>query len=364
MKILTVVGARPNFMKIAPLMWELQRRDVLSPVLVHTGQHYDQRMSSLFFEQLRIPRPDIDLEVGSASHAVQTAEVMRRFEPVVIEHKPAAVVVVGDINSTLACAVTSVKLGVPVAHVEAGLRSFDRQMPEEINRIMTDAVSRWLFVSERSGLDNLRREGFADERIFFVGNIMIDTLLACRGQFEASPILKDLGLAAGAYAVLTLHRPSNVDDPAVLRELMEVISRLQREMPIVFPVHPRTRKALETLGLSESSNLRLIEPMGYLDFMKLVAHCRVVLTDSGGIQEESTVLGVPCLTLRSNTERPSTVTEGTNVLVGNNPQNIFDAWRTALSGAGRAGRIPELWDGQTARRIVDVLVRTLPSSML
>jgi UDP-N-acetylglucosamine 2-epimerase (non-hydrolysing) len=355
MKILAVVGARPNFMKIAPLMWEMQRRAGIQAMLVHTGQHYDERMSDLFFRQLRIPKPDVNLEVGSGSHAVQTAEVIKRFEPVVLERKPDAVLVVGDINSTLACTLTAVKLGVPVAHVEAGLRSFDRSMPEEINRVLTDAISRWLFVSERSGMENLRREGIPDANVFFVGNVMIDTLLASRQAIEESRIVEEMNLQEKRYAVLTLHRPSNVDDPATLRGLMEVIARLQSEMPIVFPIHPRTRKALAGLAMPAMANLKLVEPLGYMDFMKLVTHSRLVLTDSGGIQEETTVLGVPCMTLRSNTERPATVAMGTNVLVGPDPARIAEEWRAALSRAADAARVPELWDGHAAPRIIDVL---------
>jgi UDP-N-acetylglucosamine 2-epimerase (non-hydrolysing) len=354
-KIVAVVGARPNFMKIAPLMWEMGRRPGIEAYLVHTGQHYDDRMSALFFQDLRIPRPDIDLGVGSGSHAVQTAEVMKRFEPVVLEQRPDAVVVVGDVNSTIACALTAIKLGVPVAHVEAGLRSFDRTMPEEINRLLTDAISRWLFVTERSGVDNLRREGVPDDRVFFVGNVMIDTLLACRELSERSPILEDLGLADRAYAVLTMHRPANVDNPQVLRGLMGAVERLQRELPIVFPVHPRARKAMGGLTGPAIPNLRLTQPLGYLDFMKLVAHARVVLTDSGGIQEETTVLGVPCLTLRNNTERPVTVEQGTNVLVGLDPNRVIAAGLRVLRGPPPSSRVPELWDGRAAARIVDIL---------
>ncbi len=361
MKIVAVVGARPNFMKIAPLMWEIGRHPGIDAYLVHTGQHYDQRMSKLFFEELNIPRPDIDLEVGSGSHAVQTAEVIKRFEPVVIEQRPDVVIVVGDVNSTIACALTAVKLGVPVAHIEAGLRSFDRSMPEEINRILTDAISRWLFVTERSGLENLKHEGVPDERVFFVGNVMIDTLLASRELSRRSTILEDLGLTGGPYAVLTLHRPANVDDPAVLTGLVRAIERLQRELPIVFPVHPRTRKALDASGLAGMAGLRLVEPLGYLDFMKLVSEARLVLTDSGGIQEETTVLGVPCLTLRNNTERPVTVEQGTNTLVGLDPERIIAAGLRVLAEPAASRRVPELWDGRAAARIIDVLTRPTSS---
>jgi UDP-N-acetylglucosamine 2-epimerase (non-hydrolysing) len=355
MKLVVVAGARPNFIKIAPLMWEIARRPDVEAHLVHTGQHYDERMSKLFFEQLKIPRPNTDLGVGSGSHAVQTAEVMKRFEPVIQSEQPDAVIVVGDVNSTIACALTSVKLGVSVAHVEAGLRSFDRTMPEEINRILTDSISRWLFVSEQSGVENLRREGIADDRVHFVGNVMIDTLIACREQFASAP-LPDLGIMEGQYAVLTLHRPANVDDPATFAGLMHAVATVQAEIPVVFPVHPRTRKALAGLSV-QLPNVRVTEPLGYLEFMKLVSQSRFVLTDSGGIQEETTFLGIPCLTLRSNTERPSTVEQGTNVLLGQNPAAIIHASRDALTAKRNGRRIPPLWDGKAASRILDVLTR-------
>jgi UDP-N-acetylglucosamine 2-epimerase (non-hydrolysing) len=357
MKVVVVAGARPNFMKVAPLMWEMRSRPGLESYLVHTGQHYDEKMSRLFFEQLRIPRPDIDLGVGSGSHAVQTAEVMRRFEPVVVEQKPDVVLVVGDVNSTIACALTAVKLGARVAHVEAGLRSFDRTMPEEVNRILTDAISDWLFVTEPAGVANLRREGVDEAKIHLVGNVMIDTLLACRARAEESPILEELGLSGKPYSVLTLHRPSNVDDPATFRRLFGAVQRLAREAPVVFPVHPRTRKSIAAIGAEGSPGVVLTEPLGYLDFLKLVARSRLVLTDSGGIQEETTVLGVPCLTLRQNTERPVTCEQGTNQLVGLDPGAIVAAGQRVLSSGMAAPRIPEGWDGQAARRIVDILSR-------
>ncbi|HKM56402.1 MAG TPA: UDP-N-acetylglucosamine 2-epimerase (non-hydrolyzing) [Isosphaeraceae bacterium] len=356
MRIITVAGARPNFMKIAPLMWEMRRRAGIDAYLVHTGQHYDERMSRLFFEELEIPRPDIDLGVGSGSHACQTAEVMKRFEPIVLEQKPDAIVVVGDVNSTIACALVAVKLGVPVAHVEAGLRSFDRTMPEEINRILTDAISRWLFVTERSGVENLRREGVPEDRVFLVGNVMIDTLLACRELSRRSSIRDDLRLTGRPFGVLTLHRPANVDDPEVLAGILSAIDHLQRELPVVFPVHPRTRKALAGHDLAAMPGLIVTEPLGYLDFMKLLAEARLVLTDSGGIQEETTVLGVPCLTLRHNTERPITIEQGTNQLVGLDPQRVVAAAQRALSDPSRGGRVPNLWDGRAAARIVEIMI--------
>lgn len=353
MKLIVVAGARPNFMKIAPIMWEASRRSGLIAKLVHTGQHYDEKMSKLFFEQLAIPKPDVDLEVGSGSHAVQTAEVMKRFEPVLLQERPDAVVVVGDVNSTIACALTSVKLGVPVAHVEAGLRSYDWTMPEEINRILTDAISRWLFVSEKSGLENLQREGIDKSRIHFVGNVMIDTLIACRGRIADVSI--DHITTERNYAVLTLHRPSNVDDPETFKGLLSALEQVQEMIPIVFPVHPRTRKTLDGLGV-RLPRVRLTEPLGYLEFMALVSRARLVLTDSGGIQEETTYLGVPCLTLRKNTERPCTVQEGTNVLVGPDPSKILNAVSHVLAGKESSHRIPELWDGNAAKRILDVLI--------
>ena len=355
MKLVIVAGARPNFMKVAPIMWEISRRPGLVGYLVHTGQHYDQKMSQLFFEQLKIPKPDVDLGVGSGSHAVQTAEVMKRFEPVLLDQRPDVVVVVGDVNSTLACALTAVKLGIPVAHVEAGLRSFDRTMPEEINRILTDAISQWLFVSEPSGMENLIGEGVTADRLFFVGNVMIDTLLHCREISERSTILESLGLKKMGYAVLTLHRPANVDDPAVFQGLLKALQRLQGELPIIFPVHPRTRRVLDAHDFASMPNLKVIDPLGYLEFMKLLSHARLVLTDSGGIQEETTVLGVPCLTMRNNTERPVTVTEGTNTMVGLDPERIISCGLRSLAVTLTKGRVPDLWDGKAAARVLDVL---------
>lgn len=352
--IMIVAGARPNFIKVAPIMWELSKRPGLKGFLVNTGQHYDAKMAGTFFEQLRIPAPDVNLEVGSGSHAVQTAEIMKRFEPVLLEHRPDAVIVVGDVNSTVACAITAVKLGIPVAHVEAGLRSLDRSMPEEINRLLTDAISDWHFVSERSGVDHLLREGTAPSRIHFVGNVMIDTLVACRQRFDRiSPA--SVGMKADRFAVLTLHRPSNVDDPATLKRLLDVIEKIQSDIAIAFPVHPRTKKALEALA-PKLPNVTFMEPLGYLEFMALVARSQFVLTDSGGIQEEATYLGIPCITLRKNTERPCTITDGTNVLVGDDGEAILSAARKATEkNKSSERRLPELWDGNAAKRILDVL---------
>jgi UDP-N-acetylglucosamine 2-epimerase (non-hydrolysing) len=358
-KIINIVGARPNFMKIAPLMRAYRRHANITPVLVHTGQHYDERMSDLFFRQLEIPEPDINLEVGSGSHAKQTAEIMARFEPVVLQEKPDWVLVVGDVNSTIACALVAAKLDVRIAHVEAGLRSFDRKMPEEINRVLTDAISDLLFVSEPSGVVNLKNEGVPAERIHFVGNVMIDTLKASRDKAAQSKILTELGLTAGGYNVVTLHRPSNVDDPAVFGRLIAAFEEIERDLPVVFPIHPRTRKNLDTLGfgprIDAMKNLKIVEPLGYLDFTQLTANAACVLTDSGGIQEETTILGVSCLTLRENTERPATIEQGTNQLVGTDTQKILTAYRAARARPKGPTPVPEKWDGAAAERIAAVL---------
>lgn len=358
MNIVAVVGARPNFVKIAPLVWAAQQRPNVETFLVHTGQHYDEKLSRVFFDELSIPMPNVDLGVGSGSHAVQTAEVMKRFEPVVAQRQPDVVLVVGDVNSTLACALTAVKMGTPVAHVESGLRSFDEAMPEEINRRLTDQISRWLFVSEPSGVENLRREGIADDRVHLVGNVMIDTLIARRDRIERSDVLARLGLENRGYVLLTLHRPSNVDDRETLAGLLRAIGEIAKGLPVLFPVHPRTTARLQQAGfdLDAIPGLRCTDPLGYLDFLKLQSASRLVLTDSGGVQEETTALGVPCLTLRENTERPITIAEGTNRLVGCNPDRLIAAARDALATDARP-RCPALWDGRAAERIIDVLER-------
>jgi UDP-N-acetylglucosamine 2-epimerase (non-hydrolysing) len=360
MKIINVCGARPNFMKIAPLMRAYRDRDGIVPMVVHTGQHYDDELSDLFFRQLDIPEPEVNLGVGSASHAVQTAEIMSRFEPVLVQHRPDWVVVVGDVNSTIACALVSAKLGVKVAHVEAGLRSFDRTMPEEINRVLTDAISDLLLVSEPSGLENLKREGVPDEKVHFVGNVMIDTLRANLDRAQRSTILEDMGLEAGGYNVVTLHRPSNVDDAATFGRIADALDVIQEDLPTVFPMHPRTVGNLARLGLAGrlagSSRLRIVEPLGYLDFLKLMARAAVVLTDSGGIQEETTILGVWCLTLRENTERPVTVSGGTNTIVGTDTERIISAYRRCRTDRVGNRPVPQKWDGQAAERIVDCLL--------
>lgn len=358
-RILVVAGARPNFMKVAPLLRRMHARDDFDPILVHTGQHYDAAMSEGFFRDLGIPEPDVNLGVGSGSHAEQTGQVLIKIEQLIVEHRPDAVLVVGDVNSTLAATLAAVKLHVPVAHVEAGLRSGDREMPEEINRVMTDAVSTWLFVTEEAGQDNLLREGVAAERVHLVGNVMIDTLLGHLERARALDTPERLGLEPGRFALLTLHRPSNVDDPAKLRGLFDALERIHSELPIVFPVHPRTRAAIEERLGGSAPALWLTEPLGYLDFLRLMADARLVLTDSGGIQEETTVLGVPCLTLRENTERPVTVSEGTNTIVGGDPEVIVAEARRVLESGGKKGRTPRLWDGQAAERILDVLARDL-----
>ncbi len=359
MKIQNVVGARPNLMKIAPLIEEMRQHTDIQPSLLHTGQHYDDKMSQVFFDQLDIPRPDVYLGVGSGSHAEQTARVMLAFEQVLLDERPDVVVVVGDVNSTLACAITAVKLWIPVAHVEAGLRSFDRRMPEEINRIVTDALSDFLFVTSRDAEGNLLREGIAAEKIFFVGNVMIDTLLKHRELARRQGTPARVGVRPGNYALLTLHRPSNVDVPEVLSGILHALFTLQRDLPILFPAHPRTIKRIAEFGfqerLKDAPNLRVLEPLGYLEFIDLMMHARLVLTDSGGIQEESTILDVPCLTIRENTERPVTIVEGTNILVGTDPERIVAETRRILAGESKVGRVPELWDGHAAERIVQIL---------
>ncbi|TWI63009.1 UDP-N-acetylglucosamine 2-epimerase (non-hydrolysing) [Pseudoduganella lurida] len=361
-RILCVVGARPNFMKMAPVMAALAALPGIEGKLVHTGQHYDVTMNHQYFQALGIAAPDINLEVGSGSHAQQTAQVMRRFEPALDELAPAAVLVVGDVNSTLACALVAAKRGVPVIHVEAGLRSFDRAMPEEINRVLTDQLSDLLFTTEESGRANLLKEGIAEERIHFVGNVMIDTLrLNLPRAVPVGRIAADAGrpgFAAGGHAVLTLHRPANVDDAQVLRRLLETVAQISDRVPVLFPVHPRTRAAIERFGLMpllDRPAILLLPPLGYLEMLGLMRDARVVLTDSGGIQEETTALGTPCITLRQNTERPITVDEGTNTIAGSDPAVILAAFDSVLAGAGKAGRIPHFWDGRAAERIAFIV---------
>jgi len=388
MKILIVVGARPNFMKAAPILTAIRQHnarpgaamDQIAHVLVHTGQHYDERMSAAIFADLGLAKPDVWLGVGSGTHAVQTAEVMRAFESVVLAERPDVVIVVGDVNSTVACALVTAKIAFDaagsrplVAHVEAGLRSFDRAMPEEINRIVTDHLSDLLFVTEESGVRNLRNEGIADGKVHFVGNTMIDSLLACQARADASTILDNLHLrrdgSTAEYVLVTLHRPSNVDDRNAFLNILSGLQDVARERPIVFPVHPRTRARISQFGIDLtaqdsagtaagdrcSAGVTLVNPLGYLDFVSLMKHARLVVTDSGGIQEETTCLGVPCVTVRDNTERPITVTRGTNVIAGTDASGIRSAIKAQLQRSV-FGSVPEKWDGHAAARIVDILL--------
>ena len=354
LKILHIVGARPNFPKVAPIMAEMARSPQrFTQRLVHTGQHYDERMSAIFFRDLALPQPDIYLGVGSGSHAQQTAKIMLAFEEVVLDERPDWVVVVGDVNSTVACALVCAKLGIKIAHVEAGLRSFDRTMPEEINRLLTDQLADLLFTPSPDADEQLLREGIPAERIQFVGNVMIDSLVAALPLAEHRPTLYELSLQPGGYGLVTLHRPSNVDDPAAFAGIVGALQTIAQELPLVFPVHPRSRQRMLDFGLAiDDSRLRLIEPQGYLDFLQLTRHARLVLTDSGGLQEETSFLGVPCLTLRPNTERPITVALGTNRVIGNHPQTIVERALDLMQRPMPARPAIPGWDGQAAARIV------------
>ncbi|MGA1868987.1 MAG: non-hydrolyzing UDP-N-acetylglucosamine 2-epimerase [bacterium] len=355
-RLFLVAGARPNFMKIAPIIRELRKVKHLTSLVIHTGQHYDREMSRIFFDDLAIPRPDVDLEVGSGSHAVQTAKIMMRFEEACLTHKPDLIMVVGDVNSTIACTLVACKLGIKTAHVEAGLRSFDRSMPEEINRILTDAISDILFVTCEDALSNLMREGIDERKMHFVGNVMIDTLVQhLQRAKEHSRIHETLQIKAQDYAVLTMHRPSNVDNPRHLKNIFGALEKVSENVPLIFPCHPRTAKMIHDNNISISSKISFISPLGYLDFLKLIAEACFALTDSGGIQEETTILDVPCLTLRENTERPITITQGTNILVGIDPEKIIKESMNILNGTIKKGSKPKLWDGQAAGRIVAVL---------
>ena len=360
--ILLVVGARPNFMKMAPLYSEIKKRN-LPVLLLHTGQHYDKDMSKVFFDDLGMPEPDIYLGVGSASHAKQTAKIMIDFEEICIKEKPAIVVVAGDVNSTIACALVATKLSIPVGHVEAGLRSFDMDMPEEINRILTDRISSLLFTPSKDANENLLNEGMNKENIKLVGNIMIDSLLNNMEKASASEIHKKIKIEKENYALITLHRPSNVDYEDSLSRIMNALEIISKDIKIVFPIHPRTANMIEKFGLesriNQIPNLVLTKPLGYLDFLALIKHSKVVFTDSGGLQEETTSLGIPCITLRDNTERPITIEQGTNVLVGNKAEKITDEWNNIYRNGGKSGRIPELWDGKTSERITDAIVKFL-----
>ena len=355
LKLLSVVGARPNFMKIAPLIRALKKHPQVKHFLVHTGQHYDPSMSDVFFRELDIPRPDINLEVKSGSHSVQTARVMEGLEPILLLEKPDAVIVVGDVNSTMAAAITAKKLGLPVAHVEAGLRSFDPRMPEEINRKLTDAISDFLFTPSPDGDENLLKEGVNKKNIFQVGNCMIDTLF-----FELNKLNKEKQTKpAERYAVLTLHRPSNVDDPKILKNLLDTLGTISKKLPIRFPIHPRTLERMKQFGLTAALEITLMEPQGYVEFLKLYRNAALVITDSGGIQEETTALQIPCITLRDNTERPVTVTHGSNQLVGTNPEKILKAVDAVLKNKTRKISKIRHWDGKASERIAKILVRKL-----
>ncbi len=365
-----VVGARPNFMKIAPLMAQFNKEECgIDAILVHTGQHYDEAMKKSFFDQLGIPEPDVDLGVGSGSHAVQTADIMKRFEPEVDKYNPAAVLVVGDVNSTIACGLVAAKKNIPVIHVEAGLRSGDRTMPEEVNRILTDQISDLLYTTEREAEDNLAKEGITGDKVEFVGNVMIDTL---RNNLEkATPASEIFAKNSGganftgekdSYAILTMHRPANVDNEEVLRSLLETINEVSKTIPIVFPVHPRTASKIELFKLDsllDNEAILRVPPAGYLEMLGLMKDAKVVLTDSGGIQEETTALGIPCITLRESTERPITATDGTNTIVGSDYDLIMNTFEAIMQGRGKAGRIPEYWDGNTAERIAKHLDKWL-----
>lgn len=368
-KIISVVGARPNFMKVAPLhrAFEKYNRKEFVPSLkidhriCHTGQHYDEKMSKIFFEELELPQPDFYLGIGSGSHAEQTGKIMIEFEKVLLQQQPELVIVVGDVNSTIACSLTASKLGIPIAHVEAGLRSFDRQMPEEINRLLTDSIADYLFVSEPSGIVNLKNEGAADEKIFFVGNVMIDSLLHHLTKAEESQILKQLNLIQNEYILVTMHRPSNVDSDEQLSLLVRLLNSLSEKRDIVFPIHPRTMKNLEQNQLDSklSEKIILTDPIGYIDFLWLTRNAEVVLTDSGGIQEESTFLGIQCVTIRTSTERPVTVEIGTNHLVGDDFNEAEKVVQDIIHGRKKKGDIPKFWDGKASERIVEIIIKNI-----
>lgn len=361
MLIIHVVGARPNFMKVAPVMAALAETGKVSQLLVHTGQHYDANMSDIFFHQLGLPHPDINMGVGTGSHAVQVAQIMMRFEEIVLQKRPDWVCIYGDVNSTLAAALVCAKLLIPIAHIEAGLRSLDRTMPEEVNRLLTDQVSDLLFTPSTDGDQNLIREGIASDKIHFVGNVMIDTLQHLLPKAEEKWAIQSatLGVKTRAYALITLHRPSNVDNIAMLKSILAALNDIQHQIPVIFPIHPRTRLRIESNGMYDLvTGMHLIEPLGYLEFLALQKHAAFVITDSGGVQEETTYLGVPCLTVRENTERPVTVTLGTNTLVGHNMTKLRQAVDQIFSGHSKQGTIPPLWDGKSGKRIAKIMLPT------
>jgi UDP-N-acetylglucosamine 2-epimerase (non-hydrolysing) len=367
MQIYLVAGARPNFMKIAPIVRALQAQDVLTYKIIHTGQHYDREMNDVFFEELGIPQPDVFMAAGGGSHSQQTGKIMVAFEELCVAERPAAVLVVGDVNSTLACSIVAKKLNIPVAHVEAGLRSGDMSMPEEINRLVTDSISDWFFVTEPAALEHLRREGKADSAVHYVGHVMVDNVLyqadklahADTSGFETSAFKADRQAAGQRYGVVTLHRPSNVDEPETFARIAGALKEIAAELPLIFPVHPRTRANIEKFGIDLGPNVTLAGPQAYMAFLNLWKDAAVVLTDSGGLQEETTALGVPCVTIRENTERPVTVDEGSNVLAGTDPVAIVREARKVLHGEGKQGRRPHLWDGKAAERIVAILAKEL-----
>lgn len=361
-KIISVVGARPNFMKIAPIHKAFQKyTDTIQHLICHTGQHYDEKMSKVFFEDLGLPKPDFYLGIGGGSHAEQTAKIMVEFEKIVLTEKPDLIIVVGDVNSTIACSLVAAKLHVKIAHVESGLRSFDMEMPEEINRILTDRISDFLFVTEKSGLENLKKEGVPEEKVFFTGNVMIDSLVQHLPKAEESCILKDYGLTPQNYVLVTLHRPSNVDSKEDLMQLINLLNALGEKEKLIFPIHPRTKSNMAKFGLDGilNKNVIITDPIGYIDFMALTKNSRLIVTDSGGIQEESTYMGVQCITVRDNTERPSTVEIGTNQLIGTDLAKVEKAALEVLSGKVKKGKIPELWDGKAAERITEIISKKI-----
>jgi UDP-N-acetylglucosamine 2-epimerase (non-hydrolysing) len=358
-RILNIVGARPNFMKIAPLMTAMLKSELIEPILIHTGQHYDEKMSKLFFEELEIPKPEVNLGVGSGSQAKQVAKIMEGFDDICEQYKPDAILVVGDVNSTMACSIVAAKLGIKIIHMEAGLRSYDRRMPEEINRIVTDSLADLLLTPSDDGTENLLKEGISPDKIKLVGNIMIDTLLHFLPKAEKSDVLDNLNIKPKEYVAVTLHRPSTVDDEDNLKSVLDTLSKIQEKIKIVFPIHPRTRKNIELFGLNKiienSSNLILTEPLGYLDFQKLMSNSKFIITDSGGVQEETTALKIPCITVRENTERPVTIWEGTNEIVGFDMEKLLFFANKAISNDWKESRIPKYWDGKTAERVVDTI---------
>ena len=360
-KVIVVAGARPNFIKISPLIKEISKDNNFNCLLCHTGQHFDHSMSEIFFKDLGIPPPDYNLGVSGGTHAQQSACIMLEFEKVLVKEQPDLIIVVGDVNSTMSCSLVASKLNIKVAHIEAGLRSKDSSMPEEINRIITDSISDYLFVSEKSGLENLSSEGISDSKVFFVGNIMIDSLIQNMEKINKSEISNTLNLSKNKYILATFHRPSNVDEKENLQKLISLLNRLSEHRDIIFPIHPRTKSNLDKFNLiiDICPRIKLINPIGYIDFQSLIKKAEFIITDSGGIQEETSFLSVPCLTMRDNTERPVTVSEGTNILVGTNISDAYNSASKIFEGDIKKGKIPELWDGRTSRRIINVLKNNL-----